>query len=61
MTLIKLDHDNYASASKDGVIISHLVWNSELKQKIYEKIFIPFDKVEEIRTEIIYENQQERP
>jgi hypothetical protein len=52
MGIIELDNHSFVDVQARGVTIYHNIWDKEQQTHIYEKLFIPFTKLERIRSEI---------
>jgi hypothetical protein len=52
MGIIELDNHSFVDVQASGVVIYHNIWDKEQQTHIYEKLFIPFTKLERIRSEI---------
>lgn len=64
MGIIELDNHSFVDVQARGVVIYHNLWDKEQQTHIYEKLFIPFTKLERIRSELsqvqAYEDRKKR-
>lgn len=64
MGIISLDSDSFAEVNSRGVTIYHSIQQCKNGNQNYEKLFIPFTKLEKIRSEFnrvcAYEDRQRR-